>query len=62
MTAKTFGLHQCTVSKTLSEVCMAINEVLGPKHLYLPRNTEEMRDSVIGVILGVIENFPEQCY
>ena len=46
MTANTFGVHQCTVSKTLSEVCKAINEILVPKHLYLPRNIEEMREIV----------------
>ena len=46
MTAITFGVHQCTVSKTLSEVCNVINEIFGPKYLFLPRNTEEMREIV----------------
>ena len=46
MTASTFGVHQWTILKTLSEVCKAINGMLGSKYLYLPRNTEEMRETV----------------
>ena len=38
MAGNAFGLHPCTVSKTLSKVC--------PKYLYFPRNTEEMREIV----------------
>ena len=46
MTSDTFGVHQCTVWETLSEVCKVINEILGPKYLYFSRNTEEMRESI----------------
>ena len=46
MTTNTFGVHQCTVSNKSSELCKAISEILGPKNLYLPRNTEEMRGIV----------------
>ena len=42
MAANTFGLHQYTVSKTVIEVCHAINKVVGPEYLFLPRNEEEM--------------------
>ena len=31
----------CIFSKTLSEVCKAVNEILGPRYLYLPRHIEE---------------------
>ena len=53
MTANTFRVHQRTVSKILFEVCKAINEILGPKYLYLPRNTEKMRE--IPQALGCID-------
>ena len=43
MTANTFGIHQSTVTKVLKEVCSAINAVLGPQYLHLPRNKDEMR-------------------
>lgn len=43
MTASSFGVHQCTVSKMLSEACKAINEILDPKYFYIPRNTEDVR-------------------
>ena len=46
MTANAFGVHQCAVLKTLSEVCKAINEISGPKYLYFSRNTEEMIELV----------------
>ena len=46
MNAHTFGVYQCTFLKTLSEVFQALNEILSPKYLYLPRNTEEMREIV----------------
>ena len=52
MAANTIGVHQCAVSKTLPEVCKAINEVAGTKYLYLTRNTEEMREIKSSVILG----------
>ena len=38
MTANTFGIHQFTVSKTIVEVCKAINAILGPDYLHLPRS------------------------
>ena len=46
MTGNTFGIHQCTVSKTISDVCDAISRELGPKYLRLPRNKQEMRQTV----------------
>ena len=46
MTANAFGIHQCTASKHIHSVCEAIDMILGPKYLHLPRNTEEMRRKV----------------
>lgn len=46
MTANTFGIHQCTVTKIVTQVCHAINSVLGPTHLHLPRDVNEMREKV----------------
>ena len=46
MTGNTFGIHQCTVSKTISDVCEAVSKELGPKYLHLPRNKQEMRHKV----------------
>ena len=46
MTGNTFGFHQCTVSKTLIEVCDAINKVVEWDYLFLSRNEEEMRKVV----------------
>jgi hypothetical protein len=43
MTANTFGVHECTVSKTVPIVCDAINKRLGPKLLRLPSTEEEMK-------------------
>ena len=59
MTANTFGLHQCTVSKTLMEVCDAINSVVGPEYLFLPRNEEEMRKvaSEFEIKFGLLQAF-----
>ena len=42
MTANMFGIHQSTVTK----VCSAINTVLGPKYIYLPRNKDECIDGM----------------
>ena len=42
MTANTFGIHQFTVSKTIVEVCDAMNTNLGPKYLHLPKDQDEM--------------------
>ena len=36
MTANTFGIHQCTVSKVVLEVCNAIAKHLGPEYIHLP--------------------------
>ena len=44
MTANTFGIHQCTVTKIITQVCHAINTVLGPTYLHLPRDVNEMRE------------------
>ena len=59
MAANTIGVHQCAASKTLPEVCKAINEVAGTKYLYLPRNTEEMREIVskFEVKFGLLQAF-----
>ena len=34
MTANTFGIHQSTVTKVITEVCSAINRLLGPTYIY----------------------------
>ena len=59
MTANTFGIHQCTVSKTLKIVCKAINNVVGPKYLYLPKNKEDMRKlaSEFEIKFGMVQAF-----
>ena len=41
MTANAFGIHQCTAPKHIHSVYEAINVILGPKYLHLPRNTEK---------------------
>ena len=46
MTANTFGIHQCTVSKTVLEVCTAISTHLSPKYIHLPKTEDEMRAKV----------------
>ena len=46
MTANTFGIHQCTVSKVVLEVCDAITKHLGPEYIHLPRTAEEMQRKV----------------
>ena len=43
---KYLGIHQCTVSKTIVEVCNAINTNLGPKYLHLPKDQDEMNRKV----------------
>ena len=43
MTANTFGIHQCTASKTIATVCTAICTHLGPQYLHLPLDKNEMR-------------------
>ncbi|CAB4040179.1 Hypothetical predicted protein, partial [Paramuricea clavata] len=37
MTANTFGVHQCTATKIITQLCYAINSALGPTYLHLPR-------------------------
>ena len=46
MTANTFGIHQCTVSKIVLQVCSAISVHLCPKYIHLPRTEDEMRIKV----------------
>ncbi|XP_028412532.1 protein ALP1-like [Dendronephthya gigantea] len=46
MTANTFGVHVCTVSKTIYDVCRAITYRLGPTYIKLPQNEEQMRKKV----------------
>ena len=46
MTANTFGIHQCTVSKTLHEVCRAVSKHLSPEYLHLPSTKEEVQSKV----------------
>ena len=43
MTANTFGIYQCTVSKTIVEVCKTVNAILDPDYLHLPRSENDMR-------------------
>ena len=43
MTANTFGIHQCTVSKMIVQVCNAISKYLSPEYITLPKTHEEMR-------------------
>ena len=43
MTANTFGINQCTLSKMIAEVCKAINVILGPDYLHLSRSENDMR-------------------
>lgn len=38
MTANTFGIHVCTVSKTIHDVWKALSFKLGPKYIKLPQN------------------------
>ena len=59
MTANTFGIHVCTVSKTIHDVCKAISFKLGPKYIKLPRNQDEMREKVaeFEVKYGCIQAF-----
>ena len=42
VTANTFGVHQCTVSKVIKEVCTAIMLHLTPKLVKLPSTVQEM--------------------
>ena len=59
MTANTFGIHQCTVSKVVFEVCEAITTHLGPEYIHLPRTAEEMQRKVSEFELrfGLIQAF-----
>lgn len=42
MTGNAFFIHQCTVSKTIIEVSNAINSIIGPQFLYLPKSMNNM--------------------
>nr|XP_047141418.1 uncharacterized protein LOC124816319 [Hydra vulgaris] len=59
MTANVFGIHQCTVSKTVKVVCDAINNIVGPIYLHLPKNKEDMTKlaSQFEVKFGMIQAF-----
>ncbi|XP_046853992.1 putative nuclease HARBI1 [Xenia sp. Carnegie-2017] len=59
MTANTFGIHQCTASKVIKEVCSAINKLLGPKYIFLPKNENEMRKkaSEFELKFGMVQAF-----
>ena len=59
MTANTFGLPQCTVSKIFVEVRDTINEVVRPVYLLLSRNEEEMGKVVseLGFKFGLLQAF-----
>jgi hypothetical protein len=59
MTANVFGIHQCTVSKTVKVVCDAINNIVGPLYLHLPKNKEDMTKlaSQFEVKFGMIQAF-----
>ena len=54
-----FGVHQCTVSKTLVSICEAINEILCPQLIKLPQNSHEMREKVseFEIKFGMIQAF-----
>ena len=43
MTANAFGIHQCTVSKTITEVSNAISSIMGPHLLHLPKSVNDMQ-------------------
>ncbi len=59
MVANTFGIHQCTVTKTIVEVCTAISRKLGPEYLHLPKTKEEMQKKVSEMELkfGMVQAF-----
>ena len=59
MTANTFGIHQCTVSKTLHEACRAVSKHLCPEYLYLPSTKEEMQSKVaeFETKFGIVQAF-----
>ena len=44
MTTNTFGIHQCANSKTIVDVCKAINAIMAiPDYLNLPRFENDMK-------------------
>ncbi|XP_047140221.2 uncharacterized protein LOC105845863 [Hydra vulgaris] len=59
MTANVFGIYQCTASKTVKIVCDAINNIVGPIYLHLPKNKENMTKlaSQFDVKFGIIQAF-----
>ena len=46
MTCNTFGIAMSTLSIVLKAVCRAINKRVGPAYLRLPKNEQEMLDSI----------------
>ncbi|XP_057293071.1 putative nuclease HARBI1 [Hydractinia symbiolongicarpus] len=59
MTANSFGIHQCTVSKVVKEVCAAITMHLTPKLIKLPETSEEMykKASEFELKYGMVQAF-----
>ena len=60
MTANTFGIHQCTVSKTIIKVSNAINSIMGPQFLHLPKSVNDMQETVSEFeqkLFGIIQAF-----
>ena len=47
MTANEFGIHQCTVSKTVTEVSNAINSIMGLQFLHLLKSVNDMQETVL---------------
>ena len=50
MTANTFGISICTVSKIIREVCSALTYKLGPKHIRLPQTEKEMIEKAAEIV------------
>lgn len=59
MTANTFGILQCTVSKIVVQVCTAISTHLSPKYIHLPKTENEMRAKVaeLEAQFGMVQAF-----
>ena len=46
MTANTFGIHQCTLSKGVKEVCSVIVTYMVPKLIKIPNSEDEMLSKI----------------
>ena len=46
MTASTFGIHQCTLTKVVQEICSAIVTYMVPKLIKLPNSQDEMLSKI----------------